>query len=274
MISSKTKIGLLVAAHVVATPAVAWFSVGSHWPSWSSFAFSVVEEAQITLLAIWLVLGTAKIHWRVLSVVLGLLAESLIDFCWLWRGYDLQVTGLAGAYLVGYCSEMLAASIALACIKSRFQLGQVDRESSRIPAFQFSIQDLMLLTLVVSVLLGLARFIRFRSFDYTLTSPFTLGNLMALTEDAVPAALITSVIVWATMAPGRPHLRVVLAIMFAGCMGMWRSYSDVSGHWQASIAPGQATIAIASLLVIRTCGWRLVSRQSDSTAGSDPIARP
>jgi len=266
VIPAKWKIGVLVACHALATPAVAWLSVGSHWPSWSSFALTVVQEAQITLLAIWLVLGTAKIHWRILSVVLGLGAESVIDFCWLWSGYGLQVTGLAGAYLVGYCSEMLAASIALTCIRSRFQLRQVDPDSSNAPAFQFSIQHLMLLTFVVSVLLGLARFIRFRSFDYTQTSPFTLENLTALTEDAVPAALITSVVVWATLAPGRPHLRIALAIMFAGCMGMWRSYSEVSGHWQASIAPVQATIAIASLLVIRSAGWRLVTRQ----AASDP----
>jgi hypothetical protein len=219
VIPTKWKIVLLVGCHAVATPAVAWLSVGSHWPSWSSFALTVVEEAQITLLAIWLVLGTARIHWRILSVVLGLCLESVIDFCWLWGGFGLQVTGLAGAYLVGYCSEMLAASIALACIRTRFQLRQADPESSNAPAFQFSIQHLMLLTFVVSVLLGLARFIRFRSFDFAQSSPFTLENLTALTEDAVPAALITSVIVWAAMAPGRPHLRVILAIMFAGCMG-------------------------------------------------------
>src|SRR5258708_11845399 len=103
----------------------------------------------------------------------------------------------------------------------------------------------MLLVCVVSMLLGLARFIGFRSFDYTLTSPFTLENLMALTEDAVPAALITSVIVWASLAPGAPQLRVILAIGFAGCMGLWRSYSEMSGHLQAGLAPAPAPLALA-----------------------------
>jgi len=62
-----------------------------------------------------------------------------------WSGYGREVTGLAGAYLVGYRSEMLAASIAMTCIRSRFQLRQVDPDSSNAPAFQFSIQHLLFL---------------------------------------------------------------------------------------------------------------------------------
>ena len=262
MISSKTKIGLLVAAHVVATPALAWLSVGSYHTTLSECAFDALEAAQITLLAIWLGLGTTKLRWRVLFAILGVCAESVIDFFWYWIGFGFEATGYAGVWFVGLCEDLLAASIILGCVRRRFQLRKVDPKPSQKPPIQFSLWHLMLLIFLVSVLLGLARVIRFRSNDsYTLDDLFTLDYLIASMQDAIAAVLTSSVIVWATMALGRPHLRVILAIVFAFWIGWWQSYGEEGVFWAAFHEPGKAVIAIASLLVFRSCGWRLVSRQ-------------
>jgi len=275
MISPKTKIGLLVAAHVVATPTAAWFAWGHWFPHLPFLAWQSVSVAQVTLLGVWLRLGRTKLRWRLTGVILGLFAESVIESVWslsfgpfgpqsidsFWRQTLNQLQQFPVFHTTTLQSPALVVtSIVLAIACSRRHLGRT--ECSKVPTFQFSIRHLMLLIFFVSFLLGIVRLCRWDNLDSE-----TLDILIPLLVDVIPAVIISLSAVWASMTPGRPQLRMATAVLLAGCLGFWKAYCEDWDDWEcyaANIATHslQAIITIASLLVIRSNGWRLVGRKT------------
>src|SRR5678815_4336205 len=88
------------------------------------------------------------------------------------------------------------------------------------------------------------------------------GTVIAVCVFVLIALLSTAMLVWACLSQGRPTIRIPLA--FAGTMAAGLIYPYYLGgpDWRYVVWPGLmlviAAYASASLLVIRSCGFRLV----------------
>jgi hypothetical protein len=248
MISPNVKTGLLVAAHVVATPTAAWL-LPPVYPGFVPNAIYVAWEAttlaQLALLSIWLALGAAKLRWRLALVVLGLVFENACDKITFVRTLDM------------YLAPIPVATIVLVLLGTRLHVVRYDKPPTNAPAFQFNLRQMMAFVFGTALLSLVGMKLHNES---QLDAPWPFYWCIS---EAVCTAIIAPCSAWATLTPGRPYLRVLAVIGIALGVGAWEVYSLNLGSVPRMIviAPVQATIAIASLLVVRSAGWRLVPRQ-------------
>ena len=246
------RIWLLVVVHAIAGVALSGWAVqeGS-----ISFVFSEIllvppfalVFCQSGLLAFWAAMSHGALWRRVVGVITGVVALEFL-LAWVLDEDDLTLmpamaTGLATAALViiqRWRSDLLPVR------------GQPDQYKRH--GLQFSIRSLMLLTLGVAVFVTIGKQMRQAGMDgpslpliSVWASCFAVSNLAA---------------VWAAMGLCSPWFRcggalllsLAIAATFCWCFDAdWDSWFYVT-----TVLVLEAVLSLGSLLVVRSCGYRLV----------------
>ena len=270
--SSKARIGLLVAVHIVAGLLSAWYAntANSHGmsPAVDELMFIglyALVYAQAGLIGIWSGLSTTRLEWRLPSVVA---ATAFVCIANTGGG-----TRVAFLWIALVAWPILLVLISLRHSRLGLQLAHLPNGLTVSKRFQFTIRHVLLATGVVAVVLGMGRGVR------------SINNLNTVAVMTYPPCfvMVELATLWATLGVGRPLPRLAVVVPTAFGVGTLATYNVYGRFEQAgfgslwmlwSAALGlQAIITAVSLLVVRSCGWRMVSgAESTVMLAPEPIS--
>lgn len=255
MLSSTQKIGLLLVAHFVGGLLLAWIVRLDPRDVTFGLLFALIS-ADLGLLATWGALSTVRFTWRIPAV----LAATV---------YLRAVQNAAYGRIMSSFFQFVMTTVLILIVLSilrygrrRLRLTRLTEDSPGREGFQFTIRHIMLATAVVAILLGLRQAIP------------GINMFLAFVVSTSFVVAIKLAMLWATLGTGRPALRLFVTVPTAVAAGAVSVFyagvpSSVGLRWLIvpAIAGLQAILIAASLLVVRSCGWRLVS-------GGDVRAEP
>lgn len=245
----------LIVIHIAGALLVTW----GHYrlPAFSRAAavYAAILFAQPLLLAVWLGLGNSPPGQK---LVVGTLAVMYLATLWV-----LVRLHFLGMVLPGVGSALLM--FVLRQWKPRLQLSKLKLRAATSEGIRFSMVHLLVLTGLVSLLLAAAKTWRLLRQSTALSGEFIdISDCVLLALCWMGATLA---IVWSTLGRGRPHARIVVAFVLAILLNLLFYFTLGLSTWRAvrPIVLQTGTVAavmIASLLVVRQQGYRLV-RQGD-----------
>ncbi|HEX5447489.1 MAG TPA: hypothetical protein VFW87_26980 [Pirellulales bacterium] len=267
------RLKLLVAVHLfISTAQAAMFLVPAHVNYLPAmWAIGSLAIAQLILLSFWAGMGSQRAALRFPAAVLGsvYMAALPIGAVWGLGPSSMSQTDL-GEEFVGnagpYCAlVMFFAAMASAARRWLVDLRLTsDAEQTVQPRhYQFSILHLLVLTSVAAIVLALKRATRADAAG----SP--TGWQSAADEVLMIVAFVINAVcaAWAALAVGPVRMRVGLVLLVAALLGATLAFSGTGESLFWWHAPAFAVflalpsaIIIASLLVVRSCGYRLVAR--------------
>jgi hypothetical protein len=137
--------------------------------------------------------------------------------------------------------------IAIACFN--------ETEARPSTPIQFTIKQLLCVTAVISVLLGGGRVIRSLGGQ-------SLGIGVLLIVLVICGCVMAYLVVWAGLGHGYISLRFSTVLVIGFVVGLLPHYFFGWSGWPSLIWPGfivvAEIVAVLSLLVVRSCGYRLV----------------
>jgi hypothetical protein len=256
----RIRIGTLIGAHLLLGLTMALIAV--RFPQLQEWAWIVVVYTgfvccEILLFGMWLGLSTAPGKFKLGGLVAG--TVWLAALCLAPVPFRSLATALPLLAIVGVPLLIVAASGAtcrrwLAKLERRdvWKLRPISEE------LQFSLKSLIGLTVVISVLLGLARLVQL----FHATAELVIVSFLSCAF-ALVAALATGMLIWASLGPGQAVIRVPIVIVALPLLGLLPPYSMGGGTYRYIVWPSLMAVIAAgtagSLLVVRSCGYRLVS---------------
>jgi hypothetical protein len=261
---TRLRLGGLLIAHILATMALDQFADYGL----AAFLVGCLFLSQIGLLAIGLIFGTWRLRWRVGTVVAATAALVL----WQWH---IQANFFGSLFGIVVPELSVAAGLSVARYgppKLRLiQLGDTAFPSTR---FQFSLRQVMTLFVVVALTLSAARPIR----AYVETANISDGDLGVATTIVLLSAgtvllgiiLVSWVTTWASLGIAGLSIKITLALLNALALGSLATYcfaplfpDDISKNWYLlpALLASQTIFQMTSLMVVRSCGFRLVGRK-------------
>lgn len=271
---SRRRLRLLVAAHLlVSAVLVAKFLIPAHVHylplMWMLASLSI---AQGVLLSFWAAMGTQRAGLRLLGALLG----SVYVAAWPAFGSVFAPhpawapeRSLADTLLneVGaYCAAVLFFSAIFGIARRWFvelRLIFAEAESSQPGKFQYSIQHILIVTSIASVVLALRRSATHEGPGGLTDWEIVAGNILITLTMAINAVCAAC----AALAVGPVRTRVCLVLLVALLLGAAVAFSGSGMTLNWWLSPSFAltltlptAIILASLLVVRSCGYRLVAR--------------
>ena len=210
--------------------------------------------SQMGLLGIWGGLGTSSWWRRLLSGIAG------IGYLGLLTRFGVSEPGSEVVLLVG---TVLVAGVLLLARCFRLRIGIVGADQAAPPRMQFSIRQLLFLTFVVACIVSLGKY---------LEPNLTLGSQPAILPlVGLLAATVGLLSVWPVLGARSPAFPIL--IMFAAATGLGAGfgrlcppYGKPAYFWLWMVITFvEALSLVASLLVIRSGGYRLVRLPSRRT---------
>lgn len=278
----RRRIRWLIAAHAAAmcsALAIKWV-----WPSSGVDLLGGLKFAQITLLAIWFALGRGRWPARMLKS-LACVAAVVVVSDGLSGGISLLQSGwnflveilILQAMMAAWAWVTAAGGVTLAKRWGpRFDIVEVERLVIDRSAPQFSIRSLFVATLVSACVLAIVRLIR-ANFDPQHVESFILMFCFFAPMIAVYSGMAAVAYVWAGLGVSHLLLRIVAAMLLQIALLLLLSFT-FSREWYAQAFSLQlcyqfmeAAVIIGSLLLVRSCGYRVVSR-SAKPAEQMPLA--
>ena len=277
MISSKTKIGLLVAGHVVAGLLLGW-ACHDRGPGTSPKAISLYSLAftQAGLLGIWGGLGTTRAMWRIPAVFItaAYVCAELLTVENAWDYSPMSHLRLVASPTVG----ILVLLSGLRHGRRRLCVVQSLVSSPTGTGLQYTSRHLLLATAVVAVVLATGRGLR-PLFD----GGWIYHQVLFTAILILVLILVELATLWAALGIGRPTPKLAVVVPSAFVVEAilayyqedilptdWGGLSDFI-FWPAVVGL-QAIITAGSLLVVRSCGWRLVrGAATDGKAAREEI---
>lgn len=265
------RLRLLVLAHLLISPApaVAFLAPADIRYLPVIWLGSSVLLAQLMLLAVWLGLGRCELHWRLIATALGC--------AWLTTWACLpqiatQATAERWHLLFGMSLGSVAVWAGVFFAVRRFKADlQIATPGRQVPVetrWQFSILHLLIVTAVVAIVLGLAQGAEAGRQDSE-----GWGNLVASALMIVTFLINLYCAVWATLGEARIGWRLGLVVLVAVLLGVAISLPSgiqLLGWWlfaaMVVVMTAPTLIVAASLLVVRSCGYRLVPSGGDTRA--------
>jgi len=240
--------------------------IGRFLHAHSLLIFLSIALPQAGLLGMWLGLGASPRRHRLVG---GLLVVVYLGA--LTAGF-VPARYFPARHFYNYFLPVLVPSAAVALLARGVrrwfaQVVLVTEASSPIPGLQFSIRLMLIATAVVAVVLGLKP----GKVEPSLLTTIVVYMVFGLCMGSVVLASL-----WAALAPGHPAPRIAVVLLFAGFIGVMPFYyvglsrsAQLTAAAVSSIT--QALIVVASLLVIRWQGFRLVAHgRLDPTACTMP----
>ena len=259
MLSNKMKMSLLVAAHVVAGVVLTWAN-----QKYTGAAKAALVFADAGLVGVWGGLSSTRLTWRFLGVIAAIL--------YLWAVLSFETFNLdIVEYLMIAFSTVALVMVLIGLRYSRYELhlAHLPNELTSPNGFQFSIRHLLLTTALVAIVLGIGRGVQ------SISDQDPESVLVATIPLCV--IMVELATLWATLGMGQSLFRLagVVPLSFGiGTIPMFyvgvleeanlRTMAQFSG-----IFGFQAIFSAASLLVVRSCGWRLVSGATGDSMQAD-----
>jgi hypothetical protein len=242
--SPRVRIIWLICIHIVVGPLVGAIAAATGTgPGLLSACFVGLVFSQASLLGIWGGSGTNRWWIRLVGVLVGAgYVGSQSELC-------LDEPGHVFFLLVALDTLIVSAVLLLAgCFGLRTRLGS--EQAPPATEMQFSIRHVMVLTLVVACLLALAKW----------QQPFLDFDEWAL---AIPFATVGLVATWGILGAKRPlvGVHVLLAVAVGAGYALANSFESGPGFaiWVTATLT-EALSLVVSLLVVRSCGYRLRRR--------------
>jgi hypothetical protein len=236
-VTTKRLAGLVI-CHVALGCALAfWTRPHSSSALWLSWPLILCE---ISMLAVWVSLANTFQWRRLIGAVAGLF------YLWVLMDAAAGVHDIDVLILVcGLFFVTLFVMVSLRFTKLRLRQLDLDVPLPATVAFQFSIRQMMALTAVIAILFAIAR--------------SGLGWFLVL--DTTFLALPTLLATWAALGLGLLRLRIPFALVACIAVGLisgfihqaWMPY-----RFWLTVTLTQGIFSLASLLVVRTCGYRLL----------------
>lgn len=272
-----TRIRFLIGAHLVlaAAPLLGRFVQFSMQTLPVFWALMSLSLGGLMTLSVWIGLGRSRLLWR---IAIGLAASFYMS---LWPFIQESVgmhdsAGMAiyknaSQWIMGYLQVVAQFSIILflfggtfMLIGLRYNLTTVESASAppRSGRLQFSMLRLMVVMSVVAVVMSLVRAARL-----TRGSESTWDWLMMNAIMFVIFFVNTACAAFAASGPGNVKRNVALVALVSILLGIavavaW--HQDETVWWlfagSMSLAVIPSAMVVASLLIVRSCGYRLVRR--------------
>lgn len=255
-------------------------------------ALASITIGQTMLLGFWAGMGLSRLRWRVIGALLGGAYLAL----WATLGGQLwnPSTMSFGGFVVEFRRGVLTVYVMIALVAASFflvrrwfsELRVVTGDEAASPGkIQYSIFSLLVITTVAALLLGLARAAHRPENSDWLEYPAEQSELQearvahpadesgwrTAAATILPfACLLIDVLcaVWATLGTGRIRWRLAVVFVVAALLGLLESITMGSAALAWWLVPGWilaslvlCTVIVASLLVVRARGYRLVARR-------------
>jgi hypothetical protein len=247
---------LLLGAHILAGATLAFIgSLSDGWTEWQSIGFIGLIGSEMLLLGMWAGFSARPWWLRLVGLSAGIVwitglvilpdPDSIFD----WNLFSLvSVTATAVAVSCGFFrvfAEKLEQS-------GQWAVKSVSED------LQFSIKTLVILTISISLILALGRFFRWLG-DGSQSFMLFILIVVFISLLAVVSAL------WSCLGSGQLIVRVPLMLMTMAGLGLLPPYYAEMDQeyfllWSALLIV-IALYCAGSLLVVRSCGYRLVRRQ-------------
>ena len=262
MLSTKMKMSLLVAAHVVAGVVLAWAGRPFRYDPIRSAGLVALLFADSGLVGVWGGLSLTRLTWRFPAVLVAIL------YFWGVMSFEGFNPSIAEYLMIAFPTVALVM-VLIGLWHSRYglYLAHLPDELPLPNGFQFSIRHLLLATAIVAIVLGVWRGVQSISEHHY--------NFRVLVTIPLCIIVVELATLWATLGMGRLLLRLAVIVALAFGIGMiplllFGQEADLQTmtHF-SSIFGFQAIISAASLLVVRSCGWRLVSGATGDGMRSD-----
>jgi hypothetical protein len=133
-----------------------------------------------------------------------------------------------------------------------------------VEGLQFTIRHLLMATAVVAIVLGIGQGVRAFADGQGEEGFFMAARLDLFVAILSPCLIVVDLVtLWAALGIGRPTSRLAVVVPMAFVLGTIPMYYLGEKGWSSliiwsAIMGLQAIIIAASLLVVRSCGWRLV----------------
>lgn len=223
------------------------------WPDWQAVIYVALVSSQMLLLAIWL--GFSRDPWwqKGIGLVAGLAWLNFLAFApELDRIWQTTLLISSPVLVVGACCAVWSRFVA------KLEWRDAWPERTIAEELQFSLRTLVGLTVTLSLLLALGRFFHWLRDDGS-------GAEVLVPILVIKSSLATGVVVWGCLGQGRAILRVpvtflvmvALGLLFPFYVGMERHYFII---WPVLLAM-IAVYTCPSLLVVRSCGYRVIRRE-------------
>ena len=284
------RIRFLFQAHCVVTVvllAAAYASIPA-----SGYLLSIVISSQVCLFGIWAGLGTSSWRRRLGAIIVGIAFVAVLRTLRISTNIPFAFSGdlvlqmlmiLAElAFMVSF--SLLAVTIAIVLIQ-RFWRIRFHRFPSQAPSptsecLQFSILHLMLLTVAVAVVVVIGKYLRLAMGGdvRTIVNNSRLLILFGMTNIAMAVVYPVSIslmALWATLAVGRPAPRIGIVIFLSLAIGLISPFY-FSRPWSSFVilplfVVAEVLVVIASLYVLRSCGYRLVRAWEEGEVVAGPL---
>lgn len=217
-----------------------------------------ITVAQVMLLAFWAGMGANPPHWRLIGTLVGCA----------YLGMPAMVVGVALQALV-YGGILVLLSCVFLGLRRWFVLEKMPADITlAVPGgFQFSIFHLLVLTSAAAVLLGLVRSARLAA---SVDSSWFTGLMWALMLATLAINAVSSAFATLALYAWRSKLiatcLVSLLLGLAICLATYRPFpiSPPLPWWVrlngVLITTYLTLIIVLTLLVVRSCGFRIVLR--------------
>ncbi len=257
----------------------AWISAQGDWIMPVMCALPAVNLSQLTLLSFWVGMGGNSVIVRALGVLVGSayiaiwpIAAKVASLPFV----NLDLWLLVSEFLIAFSASAAFVSFLSGCFvvwrRKCTELVHLSESSANFADLRvrYSIFHLLIFISACSLLLGLMRIAR-------LSDETDIGNevvpLAAFSTIMLLGHVINSICAsWAPLSRNPPWSRIALAVVVAFLLGAAQSFSSGldAFSWRMVIStcliPVLSTaIVIASLLVVRSCGYRLIPKEPPQT---------
>lgn len=243
-LNPRHRVSWLAMAHVV-VGLMGASSLAGRSPTLPVAAFIGLVFSQTSLLGIWGSLGTGQWWRRMIGVVVGAAYLSLLlEFATFESILDM-------ALIVVLTTTVVAIPLLIVrFFRVAVQLDSLPIVSAR--RLQFSIRDLMILTFVVAFVTAIGKWA-----EPHLSHGRILIDLLLF---GVTFGVVGTLPVWFVLATKRSVLYSVGLIAVGACAGCYLArigFVGGEGFW-TTVTSTEALVVVVSLLVVRSCGYRLV----------------
>jgi len=241
---------VLVLAHIAMGLAAgcwaAWFRIPPNVDLVIAVFVGIVFS-QTSLLGIWGGLGTNPWWSRLIGVVVGVGSLGLLLAVGVGERASEEnyfIVSVATALIIGVL-------LVVRCFRVRICVATVDQAAAH--RMQFTIRQLLVLTFAVACLVSLGKWLAPHLMNVT--------ELLLLTLIGLVFATVGVLSVWPALGARHPVLPSLIVIVVAAGVGFGFAQSPpmsgMAGFW-TTVTSVEALVLVASLVVVRSCGYRLV----------------
>lgn len=249
-----TRIKILIAAQFTGSLFLSVLARSHDWPQAPVILHLAILFSNAGLLGLWAAVGQAPHRIRLPAVVAAL--TGLASTMFIQNRYGPTWEGAMLDFLIIFLPALVVFGTVsgLQFVNRPLTICQVG-ESQPVPEdLQFTIKQMLLITTAIAVIVAVAKWLH----SFEITDGFR-SDIILLAVLVPCFSIVELATFWAALGLGNPLRRLMLLLPVAGCVGVIPPLylEGMSAMDWARLLGLQVAITAASLLIVRTCGWRL-----------------